>query len=140
MGPVLADWAHSRVKLLVGLLLLLGRVRTATGGFGLCFLLGSVALGVRLVLLRLALALQVVLAGDGTDNFFRLALNALDDAFDALCGATLVRHAFLPIAEYSASRSARLRSANRYGPESATTLFTSQSTIYALRSQGFPIA
>ena len=51
-------------ELLVGLLALLGGFGATAGGFGFGFLLRGVALGVRLVLLGLALFGEVVAAGD----------------------------------------------------------------------------
>jgi len=52
-------------------------------------------LGVSLVLLSLALALDVVTARHGANDFLCLALYTLDDALDALLGTTLFRHEIL---------------------------------------------
>jgi len=52
------------------------------------FLLGGVTLGVRLILLGLALADYVVTAGHGAHRFLRLALDVLDDALDGFFGST----------------------------------------------------
>lgn len=65
-----------RLDLLLRLLAGLGRCRTTAGSFGFGFLLGDVALRLGLVLLRLALASEIVTARHGARNFLRLALGA----------------------------------------------------------------
>ena len=48
--------------------------------FGLRFLQRDLALGVGLLLLRLALTLEFFVAREGAGGFFHLALDAFDDA------------------------------------------------------------
>jgi hypothetical protein len=65
--------------------------------FGFRFLGGYLALRVGFGLLRFALALQLVLAGERAGGFLYLALHALDDAFRASfrAGVFLVVHEIL---------------------------------------------
>jgi Na+/phosphate symporter len=78
---------------LVFLLALFGSVRAGAGGFGFCFLLGRVPLGIGLVLLGLALANYVVATDDASADLFRLAFDAFDSAFDGFFWpALLIAH------------------------------------------------
>jgi hypothetical protein len=72
---------------------LFGRLGCRAGAFCFCFLLGCVALRLSFVLLGLALAVHIIAAYDGTDDFLGLALDSFDDAFDGFFGtAVLIRH------------------------------------------------
>src|SRR4029079_18615862 len=62
----------------------------ATCALSLRFLLGGVALRVRLVLLRFTLPLQIVAAGHRANGLLRLTLDPLHDTADALCRTALV--------------------------------------------------
>jgi hypothetical protein len=74
-------------------LALFGGFGTRTRRFGLGFPLGRIALSIGLVLLGLALADQVITAGDISANLFDLALNAFDDSLDPFFGsAVLIPH------------------------------------------------
>src|ERR1700751_5196369 len=72
--PVFTDRTHRRVKLLVGLLALLGHLGATAGRLCFGFLLRGVALCLRLVLLGLALAGEVVTAGHRAGGFLGPAL------------------------------------------------------------------
>lgn len=71
---------HPSNKLLVRLLALLRRVGAAASRLGFGFRLCRVALCLRLVLLGLALASEVVATCHTPDNFLGLALDVLNDA------------------------------------------------------------
>src|SRR3977135_2383777 len=78
------------IDLLVLLLALFSGLGTTACGVGFGFLLGRVALGVRLILLGLAFFGDVVTSGQGPANLFGLALDALDGALDAFFCTTIV--------------------------------------------------
>src|SRR4051812_24279570 len=79
-----------RSGLLVGPLLGFLGLRLGPGLLGLGLLLGDLTLGGGLVLLGLALALEVLVAGDRADGLLGLALHVLDDALDAGLGAAVL--------------------------------------------------
>src|SRR6478736_1846359 len=85
--------------LLLGLLTLLGDLGGRASAFGLGLLLGGVALGICLVLLGLALAVEIIATGHGARDLLGLALNALDDALDGLFGTVVVSHCAIPPSE-----------------------------------------
>jgi hypothetical protein len=58
------------------------------------FLRGYVALSIGFPLLSFALLAQVVVASDGSNSFFRLALDGLDDALDASFGSCFITARF----------------------------------------------
>jgi hypothetical protein len=81
--------------LLVLLLALFSGLRPSSRRLRLGFLASDVALSVTLVLLGLALFDEIAVACHGADSFLYLALDALDDAFDAFSGPTILSHALL---------------------------------------------
>src|SRR5271157_4407932 len=89
-GPVRSRTGPFRIELLVFLLALFSGFRAGPRGFGFGFLLARGALGVGLVLLRLALFDEVVATCDGSANLFDLAFDAFDGALDGLLWSALV--------------------------------------------------
>src|SRR3954466_740176 len=81
---------HGLSALLLGLLTLFGDLGGCAGAFGLGLFLGGIALGICLVLLGLALAVEIIATGHGARDLLGLALNALDDALDGLFGTAVV--------------------------------------------------
>src|ERR1700710_2498213 len=94
---------HSRwlcLALLLCLLALLGDLRGPACAFCLGFLLRGVALGVGLVLLGLAFAVQIIATGHRARDFLGLTLSALGDALDGFLGtAVVLRHCEIPPSE-----------------------------------------
>jgi hypothetical protein len=74
--------------LLSRLLASLGSLLSGSCGLCLCFFFGHVARRLGLFLLGPALLAQTVAVGDDPDDFFVLALDVLDDAFDGLLVST----------------------------------------------------
>jgi hypothetical protein len=72
------------------LLALFGGLGSYTRGLGLGFPLGRVTLRVGLVLLGLALADKVIVAGQSSANLFRLALDTFDDPPNRLFRSALL--------------------------------------------------
>src|ERR1700737_4474225 len=83
-----------QLPLLIGLLTLLRSLGAATGSFRFGLFLRGVALGLGLVLLRLALADEVVATGHGPDRLLGLALDVFDDASDSFFGSAVLCHGF----------------------------------------------
>jgi hypothetical protein len=81
------------MELLVLLLALFSGLGATARGFGFRFLLGRVTLGVRLILLGLALFDNIVATSQRSANLFGLALNALDDSLNPFfCTAIVIAH------------------------------------------------
>ena len=79
-------------SLLVGALLRFVHRSFGARRIGFGFVLGDVALRLRLVLLGAPFALLRVVAGDLTDDFLGLALHVLDDSLAAVLGAAVSIH------------------------------------------------